>query len=107
MRVDKIRMATSVEARVPFLDHHLVEYALGLPRSLKVEGTAGGHTHKRGPEGILTPPLLYQPKRGFGAPVREWFRAGDLGGWFDSRLMDSTLRKRDLLDYTFVAKMLE
>src|SRR5678809_1401720 len=39
MRVDKITMATSVEARVPFLDHHLVEYALSLPRALKVEGT--------------------------------------------------------------------
>src|SRR3712207_8094539 len=43
MRVDKITMATSVEARVPFLDHHLVEYALGLPRALKVEGTSGKH----------------------------------------------------------------
>ena len=48
MRVDKITMATSVEARVPFLDHHLVEYALGLPRSLKVEGTSGqAHTQAR------------------------------------------------------------
>ena len=39
MRVDKITMATSVEARVPFLDHHLIEYAMGLPRDLKVKGT--------------------------------------------------------------------
>ncbi|MEP6637197.1 MAG: asparagine synthase C-terminal domain-containing protein, partial [Acidobacteriota bacterium] len=106
MRVDKITMATSVEARVPFLDHHLVEYALGLPRSLKVEGTSGKHILKRALEDILPRDLLYTRKRGFGAPVREWFRDG-LGSWFDSHLMNSTMRGRDFLDYDFVAKMLD
>ena len=106
MRVDKITMATSVEARVPFLDHHLVEYALSLPRSLKVEGTSGKHILKRALEDILPHDLLYEPKRGFGAPVREWFREG-LGGWFDEHLINSTMRKRDLLDYGFVSRMLE
>ena len=107
MRVDKITMATSVEARVPFLDHHLVEYALGLPRSLKVEGTTGKHILKRALEDILPHDLLYEPKRGFGAPVREWFRGRDLRALFDERLMNSSMRKRDLLDYGFVARMLE
>ncbi|HKG47523.1 MAG TPA: asparagine synthase C-terminal domain-containing protein, partial [Pyrinomonadaceae bacterium] len=106
MRVDKITMATSVEARVPFLDHHLVEYALGLPRALKVEGTSGKHILKRSLEEILPRDLLYERKRGFGAPVREWFREG-LGGWFDEHLMNSTMRRRDLLDYGFVSRMLE
>ena len=105
MRVDKITMATSVEARVPFLDHHLVEYALGLPRSLKVQGVTGKHILKRALEEILPHDLLYERKRGFGAPVREWFREG-LGGWFDEHLMNSTMRKRDLLDYEFVGRML-
>ncbi len=59
MRVDKITMATSVEARVPFLDHHLVEYALGVPRSLKVEGASGKHILKRALEEILPRDLLY------------------------------------------------
>jgi asparagine synthase (glutamine-hydrolysing) len=107
MRVDKITMATSVEARVPFLDHHLVEYALGLPRSLKVAGTTGKHILKRALEGVLPNDLLYEPKRGFGAPVREWFRGRDLRGLFDARLMNSRLRKRDLLDYGFVGRMLD
>src|ERR1041384_1388750 len=106
MRVDKITMATSVEARVPFLDHHLVEYALGLSRALKVEGTSGKHILKRSLEEILPHDLLYERKRGFGAPVREWFREG-LGGWFDEHLMNGTMRKRDLLDYGFVSRMLE
>ena len=105
MRVDKITMATSVEARVPFLDHHLVKYALGLPRSLKVEGTSGKHILKRALEEILPHDLLYERKRGFGAPVREWFREG-LGGWFDEHLMNSTMRRRDFLDYEFIGRML-
>jgi asparagine synthase (glutamine-hydrolysing) len=107
MRVDKITMATSVEARVPFLDHHLVEYALGLPRSLKVEGTTGKHILKRALEDVLPHDLLYEPKRGFGAPVREWFRGKNLRSLFDACLMNSSMRKRDLLDYGFVGKMLD
>jgi asparagine synthase (glutamine-hydrolysing) len=106
MRVDKITMATSVEARVPFLDHHLVEYAMSLPRSLKVEGTSGKHILKRSLEEILPRDLLYSRKRGFGAPVREWFRNA-LGDWFDSHLMNSTMRRRDFLDYEFVGQLLE
>lgn len=105
MRVDKITMATSVEARVPFLDHHLVEYALGLPRSLKVEGTSGKHILKRALEEILPKDLLYSPKRGFGAPIREWFRNG-LGEMFEPHLLNSPMRKRDFFDYGFVARLL-
>ena len=107
MRVDKITMATSVEARVPFLDHHLVEYALGVPRSLKVEGTVGKHVLKRALEDILPLDLLYEPKRGFGAPVREWFRDRGLYGLINDHLLDSALQKRDLLDQKFVSWMLE
>jgi asparagine synthase (glutamine-hydrolysing) len=106
MRVDKITMATSVEARVPFLDHHLVEYAMGLPRSLKVEGKSGKHILKRALEEILPKDLLYSRKRGFGAPVREWFRDG-LGSWFDSHLMNSTMRRRNFFDYDFIARLLD
>jgi asparagine synthase (glutamine-hydrolysing) len=106
MRVDKITMATSVEARVPFLDHHLVEYAMGLPRSLKVQGGVGKHILKRSLEEILPHDLLYERKRGFGAPVREWFREG-LGSWFDDHLLNSTMRRRELLDYQFIERMLK
>jgi asparagine synthase (glutamine-hydrolysing) len=106
MRVDKITMATSVEARVPFLDHHLVEYALALPRELKVEGRSGKHILKRALEEILPHDLLYSRKRGFGAPVREWFRNG-LGGWLNSHLLNSRMRGRDFFDYTFIARLLD
>jgi asparagine synthase (glutamine-hydrolysing) len=106
MRVDKITMATSVEARVPFLDHKLVEFALALPRSLKVEGTSGKQILKRALEDILPHDLLYSRKRGFGAPIREWFRNG-LGDMFESHLLNSKMRRREFLDYDFVARLVD
>jgi asparagine synthase (glutamine-hydrolysing) len=104
MRVDKITMAVSVEARVPFLDHELVEYAMGVPRKLKVEGRSGKHVLKRALEQVLPRDVLYRRKRGFGAPVTRWFR-GRTGGELESLLMNSTMRRRDFFDYDFVARL--
>jgi asparagine synthase (glutamine-hydrolysing) len=106
MRVDKMTMATSVEARVPFLDHHLVEYAMGVPRALKVEGTSGKHVLKRALESVLPRDVLYRRKRGFGAPVEAWFR-GRMGSELEDRLMNSSLRRRAFFDYSFIARLLE
>jgi asparagine synthase (glutamine-hydrolysing) len=104
MRVDKMTMAASVEARVPFLDHHLVEFALSLPRSLKVEGKSGKHILKRALEEILPRDILYRRKRGFAAPVEGWFR-GTASSELEAHVMSSPLRKRKLLDYTFIARL--
>lgn len=104
MRVDKITMATSVEARVPFLDHHLIEYAMGLPRSLKVKGATGKHILKRALESVLPNDVLYKPKRGFGAPIDEWFR-GPGGKELVGQLMDSAIRERNFFDYSFVQRI--
>ena len=104
MRVDKITMATSVEARVPFLDHHLIEYAMSLPRKLKVKGTTGKHILKLALESVLPNDVLYQRKRGFGAPVREWFR-GPEGEKLIQQLMNSSIRKRNFFDYGFIERL--
>jgi asparagine synthase (glutamine-hydrolysing) len=105
MRVDKITMATSVEARVPFLDHHLVEYAMSLPRDLKVRGRTGKYILKRALEPILPHDLLYSKKRGFGAPIREWFRTS-LGKAYGDRLLNSPIHSRGYFDIDFVSRML-
>lgn len=104
MRVDKITMATSVEARVPFLDHHLIEYAMNLPRELKIKGQTGKHILKRALESILPRDVLYKPKRGFGAPVHEWFR-GSGGDALVQQITNSSLRKRGFFDYEFINRM--
>jgi asparagine synthase (glutamine-hydrolysing) len=105
MRVDKMTMATSVEARVPFLDHELVEYAMSLPAELKIKDGNGKYILKRALEKVLPADLLYRPKRGFGAPIREWFR-GDGGEALGGMIMNSPMRRRNLFDYQFIARLL-
>jgi asparagine synthase (glutamine-hydrolysing) len=98
MRVDKMSMATSVEARVPFLDHELVEFAMALPERMKVRDGVGKYLLKRSVDGLLPSEVVYRPKQGFSAPVSEWLR-GELGTRIQKRIRDSSLRERGLLDY--------
>ena len=79
---------------------------MGLPRSLKVNESSGKHILKQALEEILPRDLLYSPKRGFGAPVREWFRNG-LSDWYLSYLVNSPMRKRDFLDYHFIERLMD
>jgi asparagine synthase (glutamine-hydrolysing) len=104
MRVDKMTMATSVEARVPFLDHELVEFVLALPPELKVRGTTGKYILKRAVSGIVPQRIIDRPKQGFGAPVPEWFR-GDLGVQAQQWIRGSSLAERGLLDYDEVDRL--
>ena len=106
MRVDKITMANSVEARVPFLDHRLVEFALSLPQSAKVARSGGKHILKQALEEVLPHDVLYRRKRGFGAPVRQWFR-GERGLLLNEHLMNSSLRKRDFFDFSFITRLID
>ena len=105
MRVDKMTMATSVEARVPFLDHELVEFALALPAEMKVRGGTGKWLLKKAVAGTLLPGhIVYRRKQGFGAPVAEWFR-GALGYKAQRQIRDSALAERGLIDYDAVDEM--
>jgi asparagine synthase (glutamine-hydrolysing) len=98
MRVDKMTMATSVEARVPFLDHQLVEFAMALPPGLKVRNGVGKYVLKKAVAGIIPADIAFRQKQGFGAPVSEWFR-GELGAraWAETR--ESSLADLGLIDY--------
>ena len=106
MRVDKMTMATSVEARVPFLDHELVEFVLALPPELKVRGNTGKYILKRAVSDLLPRGIVDRPKQGFGAPVAEWFR-GDLGVRAQQWIRESSLAERGLLDYQEVDRLWE
>jgi len=85
MRVDKMTMATSVEARVPFLDHKLVEFALQIPSNLKYKNGITKHVLKKACEGILPNDVIYRKKMGFAAPTSRWFKSS---GFFNAHFQD-------------------
>jgi asparagine synthase (glutamine-hydrolysing) len=74
VKVDRMLMAHGVEGRVPFLDHRVVEFGLGLPDRLKVRGRDGKIFAKRWAERVLPREMLWARKRGFSIPVGEWLR---------------------------------
>ena len=74
VKADRMLMAFSVEGRVPFLDHRVVEFGLSLPDALKVRKDAGKVFLKRWAEGFLPADHLWRQKKGFHVPVGTWLR---------------------------------
>jgi asparagine synthase (glutamine-hydrolysing) len=74
MKQDQMSMATSIESRVPFLDHPFVEFAARVPDRLKICGGAQKYIFKRAVEGLLPRDIVYRKKMGFPTPLRQWLR---------------------------------
>ncbi|MEK6299579.1 MAG: asparagine synthase (glutamine-hydrolyzing) [Acidobacteriota bacterium] len=106
MRVDKMTMAASVEARVPFLDHKLVEFAMTIPRGMKYKDGVTKHILKRALKGVVSDSVIGRKKKGFGVPVNEWM-LDRLGGFVEETLLNSPLRRRELFDYSFIKQLLD
>ena len=77
-KVDRTSMAHSLEVRVPFLDHRLVELMTSVSAAVKMPGYRRKHVLRQAMQAKLPPAVLSAPKRGFDVPVREWFR-GEAG----------------------------
>jgi asparagine synthase (glutamine-hydrolysing) len=74
MKQDQMSMATSLESRVPFLDHPFVEFAARVPDGLKVRDGVGKYIMKKAVADLLPHNIIYREKMGFPTPLRQWFR---------------------------------
>ena len=78
MKQDNMSMAASIESRVPFLDHVLVEFATRIPRDVQLKGLSGKNILKKAVEDLLPHSILYRPKLGFPTPWSGWLAGARL-----------------------------
>jgi len=107
MRVDKLTMAHAVEARVPFLDHDVVDFATRLPSSYKLREGVCKRVLKSAAEPYLDHDMIYRRKQGFGAPMEEWFREGDFGTRCLAAFERSALRSEGFIDGDYFTTLLK
>lgn len=126
VKVDRMSMAASLEARVPLLDHKLIEFVEKIPTTLKLKGLETKYIFKKALEGIVPNEILYREKQGFGVPIGEWINTklrdrihGDLlesrtldRGYFNKSYIKTLLdehsnNRRDHSDLLWILWMLE
>jgi asparagine synthase (glutamine-hydrolysing) len=105
MLTDKMSMATSLECRVPLLDHELVELAARMPENVKIRGGRLKHAMKNALADVLPPDILGRQKRGFGTPIGAWLKDG-LKPLLTRMLDEPTIARRGLFDYQEVSKLI-
>jgi asparagine synthase (glutamine-hydrolysing) len=103
-KVDRASMASSLEVRVPLLDHTLVEWAARLPPALKLSGREGKYVFKRALEPYVPRDILYRPKQGFAVPLAAWFR-GPLRQRLSDTVLGPTLRETGFFEMRFIAEL--
>jgi asparagine synthase (glutamine-hydrolysing) len=105
MRVDKMSMATSIEARVPFLDHHFIRQALSVPPHVKTRGGILKYILKKAVRNLIPDVIIDRKKQGFSVPIDDWIidRLGD-----ESRqILDDFCAKTDFLDFAGVDQIIK
>ncbi len=106
-RLDRMSMAASIEARVPFLDYRLVEWSYKLNSNLKIRRLVSKWLVKKAAERWLPREIIYRKKFGFDVPVGQWLRNKQALGAHLDLLRDSTFRKRGYFDHKTVLRLIE
>jgi len=101
VKVDRASMATSLETRVPFLDHRVVELALRIPVDQKIVGTRGKEVLRKILYKYVPKKLVDRPKQGFGIPLGEWLR-GPLREWAEDLINKERLSKEGFFEVEMI-----
>ncbi|WP_019674622.1 asparagine synthase (glutamine-hydrolyzing) [Arsukibacterium perlucidum] len=102
---DKMTMANSLECRVPFLDHNMVELAVQIPQSLAIKNGRLKHLLKESLSDVLPASMLNRPKRGFGAPLGAWLKQ-ELAAMLRLFVNRETIESRGLLNWSVIEQTL-
>jgi len=103
-KVDKAAMACSLETRLPFLDHRLVELAFQIPGQYKIRGLSTKVGLKQAVRGLVPDFVLHRPKHGFAVPTRPWFQ-GALREFVFEILLDDRTRRRGYYESRFIERL--
>jgi len=106
MKQDQMSMATSIESRVPFLDHKLAEFAARVPARYKVRGLSGKYLLRRATADRLPASVIRRTKKGFPTPIQPWLR-NQLFNRLSAILTDGRLEGRKLFRREHVRQVLE
>ena len=104
-KVDRMSMANSIEARVPLLDHKLVEFAETIPPELNLRRGTTKYIFKRAMRGILPDAIIERRKHGFAVPLARWFR-GQLGSFVRDLLLSERSRQRGIFNAAYIEQLL-
>jgi len=106
VQADRTSMHYSLEMRVPFLDHRLVEFALNLSPSLKLKGKTSKYLLKKLLNQDVPPHLTDRPKQGFSVPLQKWLQK-DWKNMIDETLNETNIEKFKVVQYKSTKKLIE
>jgi asparagine synthase (glutamine-hydrolysing) len=106
MKQDQMSMATSIESRVPFLDHKLVEFTCSLPERLKLRGRTTKYILRESMKDVLPEPILSRSKMGFPVPIAAWFR-GAYRSVIDEYVLSDRALTRGIFNPDFVHQLVK